>query len=129
MARGRKMARRSEVLCPTLSEKPLESDGMFCRKQAVSSYHNPCLNITLRYDTKDSRQLIDKDFQITTFDTLGDHTINQPTAALKAIMSDNQGRVKRSCLLTRPLISKISLLRKIGTSYNHGAAFGAWTKG
>lgn len=81
MARGRKMARRSEVSCPTFSQKPLKSDGMFCRKQAVSSYHNPCLNITLRYDTKDSRQLIDKDFQITTFDTLGDHTVNQPTAA------------------------------------------------
>ena len=47
--------------------------------------------------------------------------INHPLIYLEAIMADNQGRIKRSPLLTHPLSGRAGLLREIGAHHDHGA--------
>ena len=44
-------------------------------------------------------------------------------------MADNQGRIKRSPLLTHPLSGRSGLLREIGASHDHGVVSDAWARG
>ena len=44
-------------------------------------------------------------------------------------MADNQGRIKRSPLLTHPISGRAGLIREIGASHGHGAVSDAWARG